>query len=182
MKFLLTNQETERLIFRQLEDSDFEYWLELFKDELTTKMLGMEEYKTPKERCEKWFEWTINRYDNNLGGQNVLISKLDNKLIGQCGLLVREVENNFELEVAYSILPEYRMKGFAIESAKKCRDYAFANNFHDRLISLIVEENLKSKKVALKNGMKLNRQIKYGDKFMDLFQISKTEWENGNPV
>ena len=182
MKFLLINQETDRLKFRQLEDSDFENWLELFKDDETAQLLGMTEYKSPRERCEKWFEWTFDRYENNLGGQNVLISKEDNKLIGQCGLLVREVENNFELEVAYSILPEYRMKGFAIESAKKCRDYAFENNFHDRLISIIVQENLNSKKVASKNGMKLNRQINYGNKLMDLFQINKADWEHSNPV
>ena len=43
MKFLLTNQETERLKFRQLEDSDFENWLELFRDDHTTQLLGMEE-------------------------------------------------------------------------------------------------------------------------------------------
>ena len=107
MKFLLINQETDRLKFRQLEDSDFENWLELFNDDETAQLLGMTEYKSPRERCEKWFEWTFDRYENNLGGQNVLISKEDNELIGQCGLLVREVENNFELEVAYSILPEY---------------------------------------------------------------------------
>ena len=82
MKFLLINQETDRLKFRKLEDSDFENWLELFNDDETAQLLGMTEYKSPRERCEKWFEWTFDRYENNLGGQNVLISKEDNKLIG----------------------------------------------------------------------------------------------------
>lgn len=119
MKYLLTNQETERLIFRKLELLDFEVWKKLFEDEKTAKMLGMDDFKTAEERCEKWFEWTFHRYKNDLGGQNVLISKENNQLIGQCGLLVREVENEIELEVAYSILPEFRNKGFALESAKK---------------------------------------------------------------
>jgi len=176
MKFLLENQETERLIFRKLEESDFETWLKLFHDETTTKMLGMQEFRSPRERCEKWFEWTFSRYENNLGGQNVLISKEDNRLIGQCGLLVRDVEDQFELEIAYSILPEYRMKGFAIEGAKKCRDFAFENNFHERLISLIFPQNEKSKNVAQKNGMKLNKQINYHHKKMELFSITKEEW------
>lgn len=177
MKFLLTNQETERLMFRQLEYSDYDTWLDLFKDDTTAEMLGMSEFITPKERCDKWFEWTFNRYENELGGQNVLISKEDNKLIGQCGLLVRDIENNFEIEVAYSILSEYRMKGFACESAKKCRDFAFENDFHDRLISIIIPENLKSAKVATKNGMKLQRQIQYNNKNVNLFMITKSEWE-----
>lgn len=111
MKFLLTHQQTERLLFRKLEPGDFEEWLELFNDENTARMLGMEHFKTPAERCEKWFEWTFYRYENNLGGQNVLISKADHQLIGQCGLLVREVEEATELEIAYSILPLFRGKG-----------------------------------------------------------------------
>ena len=176
MKFLLINQESERLKFRKLQNSDFDVWLQLFEDENTKKMLGMSEFKTSKECCEKWFEWTFNRYDNNLGGQNVLISKETDQIIGQCGLLVREVEDDFEIEIAYSILPENQMQGFALESARKCRDYAFENKFHERLISIIIPENLNSKKVAIKNGMKIKRQINFQNKTMDLFEITENEW------
>ncbi|UFH32842.1 hypothetical protein LNP04_03750 [Chryseobacterium sp. C-71] len=49
MKFLLTHQETDRLRFRKLEHSDFEIWMELFKDEETTKLLGMSEFKNAEE-------------------------------------------------------------------------------------------------------------------------------------
>lgn len=173
MKYLLTNQQTQRLLFRKLEHSDFESWLELFKDEHTTKMLGMDNYKTPKERCEKWFEWTFHRYENNLGGQNALVLKETNELIGQCGLLVREVENQFELEIAYSILPEFRGKGFAIEAANKCKDFAFKNNFHERLISIIHPNNKSSQNVAIKNGMILKKQIDYSSMKMNLFEVIK---------
>lgn len=180
MKYLLSNQETQRLHFRKLQHSDFEKWLEIFKDEHTTKMLGMAGFKTPEEHCEKWFEWTFHRYENNLGGQNVLILKENNQLIGQCGLLVREVENQFELEVAYSILPQFRGQGFAIEAAKKCRDFAFENNFHDRLLSIIHPENQDSKNVAFKNGMTFKKQVEYSGNVMDLFEIKKTDWQNSN--
>lgn len=180
MKYLLTNQETERLLFRKLENVDFENWIELFRDEYTAKMLGMDHFKTPKERCEKWFEWTFHRYENNLGGQNVLILKESNQLVGQCGLLVREVENEFELEIAYSILPQFQGKGFAIEAVRKCRNFAFENQFHDRLVSIIIPENENSKNVALKNGMSFQKQIDYSEKKMDLFQMTLQNWRNLN--
>ncbi|WP_267401804.1 MULTISPECIES: GNAT family N-acetyltransferase [unclassified Chryseobacterium] len=140
----------------------------------------MENFKTPKECCEKWFEWTFHRYENNLGGQNVLISKETQQLIGQCGLLVREVENTFELEIAYSILPEFRDQGFAIEAATKCKDFAFENNLHNRLVSIIIPENKDSKNIALKNGMTFKKSIDYSGKMMDLFQIDKQDCENLN--
>lgn len=174
--YLLLGEETERLTFRKLENSDFDVWMELFQDDMTAKLLGMDEYQTPKERCDKWFEWTFHRYENNLGGQNILISKEKNEIIGQSGLLVREIDNHTELEIAYSILPDHRRKGYAFEAAEKCRDYAFEKNFIDRLVSIIVPENENSKKVAIKNGMKLNKQINFQYKTMDLFQITKTEW------
>lgn len=91
--------------------------------------------------------------------------------------MVREVESNFEIEIAYSILQEFRGNGYALESAQKCKDFAFENNFHDRLVSIIVPENRPSKNVAVKNGMKLSRQINYNNQAMDLFQITKSEWQ-----
>ena len=176
MKFLLINQETDRLKFRQLEDSDFENWLELFNDDETAQLLGMTEYKSPRERCEKWFEWTFHRYENNLGGQNVLILKETGEIIGQAGLLVREINDKNELEVAYSILPKFRRKGFATEASRKCKDFAFENNFNERLISIIVPENENSKKVALKNGLQFDKKINFHGKEMEIFLINKKNW------
>lgn len=177
MKFLLTHQTSERLSFRKIEHSDFEIWMELFKDEETKKLLGMSEFKSPEKCCEKWFEWTFHRYENNLGGQNALISKETNELVGQCGLLVREVENQIELEIAYSILPNFRKMGFALESAEKCKEFAFENNFHERLISMIFPENENSKKVAAKNGMSLHKKVIYNHKEMDVFAITRAEFK-----
>ena len=113
MKYILEGQETERLKFRLLKESDFDEWVELFTDNDVSKVLGMDKIGTPKEQCEKWFEWTFDRYKNNLGGQNILINKSTNKIIGQSGLLVREIDGIKEIEVAYSILPSFRQKGFA---------------------------------------------------------------------
>lgn len=180
MSYLLYHLETERLHFRKLESSDFENWLALFEDEYTSCMLGMGNIKTARERAEKWFEWTFYRYEKNLGGQNVLILKETNELVGQCGLLVREIEKQFEIEIAYSILSQHRMKGYATEAAIKCRDFAFENKLHHRLISLIVPTNLNSKNVALKNGMSYQRSFEFNNLPVDLFQITEIEWKQKN--
>lgn len=177
MKYTLNGEETKRLKFRLLTDSDFQEWSELFKDIEVSKVLGMHKMGTAIEQCEKWFEWTYDRYKNDLGGQNVLIDKLTNKIIGQCGLLVREINGKKEIEIAYSILPVYRKKGFATESSQKCRDFAFENNFSKQLISIISTENSNSTKVALNNGMKKNHStIEFHGNQVNIYQISKDEW------
>ena len=177
MKYILEGQETERLKFRLLKESDFDEWVELFTDNDVSKVLGMDKIGTPKEQCEKWFEWTFDRYKNNLGGQNILINKSTNKIIGQSGLLVREIDGIKEIEVAYSILPSFRQKGFATEASQKCRDYAFENNFSKRLISIINTKNPYSAKVALNNGMQNDRTIDFHGNQVNIYQITLNEWK-----
>jgi len=178
MKYTLNGQETERLKFRLLNDNDFNEWVELFNDIEVSKILGMDKLGTPKEQCEKWFEWTYDRYKNNLGGQNVLIEKSTNKIIGQSGLLVREINGYNEIEIAYSILPYARKKGFASEASQKCRNFAFENNFAEKLISIINPTNLYSEKVALNNGMKIRETIHFHGNKMNVFQITYQEWKS----
>ncbi|MDN3494214.1 GNAT family N-acetyltransferase [Winogradskyella bathintestinalis] len=176
MKYTLENQETKRLKFRLLKDSDFQEWTELFQDKKISKVLGMDKIGTPKEQCEKWFEWTYERYKNNLGGQNVLIEKSTNKIIGQSGLLVRELNGFKELEIAYSILPNYRQKGYATEASQKCRDFAFENKYAKRLISIINTENPNSAKVALNNDMQNDRTIEFHGDTVYIYQITLEKW------
>jgi ribosomal-protein-alanine N-acetyltransferase len=176
MKYTLDGEETERLKFRLLSETDFDEWVELFENIEVSRFLGMDKIETPIERCKLWFEMTFNRYKNDLGGQNVLLDKSTNKIVGQCGLLVREIEGKQELEVAYSILPQYRNKGFATEASRKCLDFAFENNFSQNLISIINTENFNSEKVAINNGMKNRKTIEYNGNLVNIYQINIDDW------
>src|SRR5690606_32134123 len=113
------------------------------------------------------------RYKNGLGGMNALIEKETGRLIGHCGLLAQSVDNIAELEIGYSLLPDFWNKGYATEAAKKCRDYAFENNFSASLISIISLSNIPSQKVAFKNGMKIDKQTTYNNNEVYIFRIDK---------
>ena len=63
------------------------------------------------------------------------------------------------MEIGYSILPQYRNKGYASEVAQKCKNYAFENDWRDQLISIIHVDNIGSEKVAIRNGMSLEKKI-----------------------
>ena len=178
MKYSLEGKETERLKFRLLKLEDFDDWINLFKGKNVAKFLGMDSNLSEKEMCEIWFEKTFNRYENDLGVMNVLIDKETNLLIGQCGLLIQSIQNVERLEIGYSILPKYWHKGYASESAIKCKNYAFENNLSDSLISMVHVENIGSEKVALKNGMILEQKIdSYQGSPMNIFRIDKNNWK-----
>ena len=159
MKYLLTGEQSERLEFRLLRESGFDFWLPFFKDKSVATFLAMDPTKTEEELCAFWFEKVFNRYENDLGGMNVLINKTTGEFIGQCGLLIQEVESETRLEVGYSILPKFWGQGYAAEAAIKCKEFAFENNYTADLISIIHPNNIASEKVAIKNGMTLLKKV-----------------------
>lgn len=177
-KLLLFGERSERLLFRQLNQSDFKEWLKFCEDSSSLKYIWLTDQDSSEEKCKIWFNRVFNRYENNLGGMNALINKTNNKFIGQCGLLIHTVDGLEELEVGYSIMPEFRGKGYALEAAKKCRDYAFENNLTDSLISIIHVDNKESQRVALKNGMKPDKTTCYNNSRVTIFRINKSDWNN----
>lgn len=149
-------EETDRLYFRKVEDSDFEIWMRFCeeKDALKYIFSAEDQLLSPREKCQKWFDKVNNRYLNSLGGMNALIDKQTGDFVGQCGLLIQTIDGVEELEIGYSLLKDYRGKGFALEAAQKCKDFAIQNKSSDSLISVIIPENFSSISVAEKNGMK----------------------------
>ncbi len=170
MDFLLHGEETERLRFRKLVPADFELWLPFHKDKRTSEFWnGLPQ--DPETACEQDFERTFYRYSNHLGGKQALILKGTGELIGLCGLLVQEVDGQKELEIAYSLLPPFWKRGFATEAAVKCREFAFHNQLAESLVSIIHIGNVPSQKVALNNGMQLDRTTTYNNNPVHIFRI-----------
>lgn len=176
-KYSLEGEETERLIFRPVETSDFDTWLEFCKYPDSLKYIFSQNQlkeENPIKRCEIWFERVFNRYQNGLGGMNALIDKQTHLLVGQCGLLIQTIDDIEELEIGYSLMPAFRGKGYAIEAAQKCKNFAFENNFRNSLISTIHIDNHASAKVALANGMILDKTtVSHGDP-VHIFRINQS--------
>ncbi len=175
--YFLENFETERLYFRKLSWDDFDSWTKLFVSDDVALFLGLDPKLSTTELTQLWFDKTFNRYEKNLGSMNALIDKKSNRLIGQSGLLIQTIEDEQRLEVSYSILPEFWRQGFAFEAANACENYAFEKGWSDNLISVIEPSNIGSEKVAIKNGMSLEKTIiELHDAPFNVFSIQKEEW------
>jgi ribosomal-protein-alanine N-acetyltransferase len=175
--YSLFGLETERLLFRKLTWDDFDAWTNLFETDEVAIFLGLDPKLSKKELTQKWFDKTFNRYEKNLGSMNALIDKKSNRLIGQSGILVQTIEDERRLEVSYSILPEFWRQGFAFEAAHACKNNAFEKGWSENLVSVIEPTNFGSERVAVKNGMRLEKTVlELHNAPFNVFSIQKEEW------
>jgi len=171
-KYLLESQTSERLFFRKLKASDFDDWLPFYYNPKSTQY--WEGLPTdPVEACKTQFDRVFERYANDLGGMNALISKETDQLVGICGLLVQIVDNITELEIGYSVLPKFWQQGFGFEAAQKCKEFSFDNDFSSSLISIIHVDNIPSQKVAQKNAMYLDKSTMYKNNPVHIFRVNQ---------
>lgn len=180
MNYSLNSHQSQRLLFRDITIKDATDWLPFFEDPSTSRYWVQP--KVPaKQACDHWYERQLFRYNNGLGGHNALIEKVSNRFIGHCGLLVQTVDGIQELEIGYSLLPEFWNKGYATEAALACRDFAFENEFGkefgDSLISIISTSNLPSQSVAKKNSMDKTKRTIYSNNEVDIWRINFEKWK-----
>ncbi len=162
--------ETRRLILREMTLHDV--------DDLH-KVLGdpeaMQFYPQPFDRqmTQMWIERSIQRYAQHGFGLWSVISKENGELIGDCGLLVQEVDDVKEIEVGYHIRRDLWGKGLATEAAQVARDYGFSQLGFAKLISLINPANIASRRVAEKNGIRLIKEMEWRNKPTCVYALSK---------
>ena len=143
--------ETGRLVLRELTPEDTD---ELSK--VLTDAGAMRYYPHPfsGEEVAGWIRWNLNNYRKYGHGLWAVIRKDDGVFLGDCGITIQEIEGKALPELGYHIIPAYGGKGYATEAAAACIQYAFETLGMDVLYSYTTPENIPSRRVAEKIGMR----------------------------
>lgn len=142
--------ETERLYFREMNQSDFSSLCKILQDEET--MYAYEGAFNDAE-VQEWLDRQISRYQKWNFGLWAVVLKETGEMIGQCGLTMQPWRDGEVLEIGYLFQRPFWHKGYAIEAAKACKQYAFENLNADEVCSIIRDTNIPSQNVAIRNGM-----------------------------
>jgi RimJ/RimL family protein N-acetyltransferase len=105
-----------------------------------------------------------------------VIFRRNNELIGYCGFLHQEVDGRSEIEIGYRLHPDYWNRGLGSEAAQAVRSHAFRDLSLPKVISLIHPDNIASRRVAEKNGMRIERETVFRGFPTLVFAITREQW------
>ena len=142
--------ETERLILRELQPSDYDALCRIMQDEQT---MTAYEGAFSDEEVQAWLDRQLERYRKWGYGLWAVVLKETGAMIGQCGLTMQPWKGQEVLEIGYLFERRYWHRGYATEAARACKDYAFDILNAKEVCSIIRDTNTASQNVALRNGM-----------------------------
>jgi RimJ/RimL family protein N-acetyltransferase len=163
--------ETPRLSLRHFAGADLDALAELMAD--ADFMQFSSGVFTREQTATFLFDRVIAPARAGLPSQFALILREENRLIGYCGFFRQVVDELKEIEIGYRLHPDYWNRGLATEAARAVRDYAFEVFKLERVISLVHPENHASRRVAEKNGMKLEKTTVFRDFPVQVFSCAR---------
>ena len=144
--------ETERLILRKMDNGDYSALCKILQDE---DVMYAYEHAFSDDEVDEWLKKQLVRYETDGIGLWAVVLKENGEVIGQCGLTKQLWWGENVVELGYLFRKDFWHKGYATEAAVACKDYAFNRLGEKRVYSIIRDLNLPSRRVALRNGMKV---------------------------
>jgi ribosomal-protein-alanine N-acetyltransferase len=170
--------ETPRLILRPftIEDLDRLAHLMANKDFMRFSMGPL-----TREKVQDFLNKVMGWARDGLPSQFAMIIRSNGALVGYCGFFHHEVDGKMEIEIGYRLDSNFWNRGLTTEAARAVRDHGFRDLKLDYVISLIHPENVRSRRVAEKNGMTLERETTFRGFPTFVFSINRQRWQELAP-
>lgn len=139
--------ETDRLGLRELTLTDLEPLHAIFAD---PEMMRFYPQPFTRERTEGWIARALRWYAERGHGLWAVERKTDGLLLGDCGIVVQEIEGHELPEIGYHIRRDQWGKGYATEAALACKRYAFDQLGAQQICSIVDPLNSASRVVAVR--------------------------------
>lgn len=163
--------ETERLILREIVESDAEFVLDLLNQPTFIKYIGDRNVRSVDEAKD----FIENRYrasyaEHGFGLYTVeLKSQIQNpkSQIGICGFVKREILP--DADIGFAFLPQFEKQGFAFESASAMMNYGREVLKLKRVLAITTKDNESSGRLLAKLGFEFDGFIDSNGEELKLF-------------
>ena len=166
--------QTPRLILRSFGEGDVDVMTRLFANPGFMRFsLGV---YTERKQTVAFIEKVMGWVRACMPSQFAVVPRGEHAVIGYCGFH-HHPEVPGEIEIGYRLHPDYWNRGLITEAARAVRDHAFADLKLPRVISLVHPENIPSRRVAEKNGMKVEKEIRFRGFPALVYAITREQWQ-----
>jgi RimJ/RimL family protein N-acetyltransferase len=184
--------ESPRLVLRRMTPDDLPFYTRLHTCPEVTRYLYPEGQPRSPEQSAAFLRSNLDSYDRLALGHLAVVRKEDGALIGRCGLTELAVESApsgqgirrgwfgdaqapdgialiLECELGYTFDPAVWGQGYAAEAAGRVRDYARDVLCLSYVVSAILPENTRSRRVAERFGVRASGQMNVLDLIWDRY-------------
>ena len=145
--------ETERLILRRMEEGDFAEIASMMQD---ARVMYAWEYVFSDEEVREWIARMRRRYETCGYAYFLALEKSSGRAVGQIGVLPCGIHGAPQIGIGYLLKYECRGRGYALEGARACMEYAFRRLDAPFAVADIRPENGASLAVVRKLGFTLS--------------------------
>lgn len=121
-----------------------------------------------------WVDLISSKWESERLGFCALIEEASGKFAGWAGLW--KLKETGEIEVGYGIAKEFWGRGYASEAAAAFLRYGFIGLGLEKIVAVAMPENLASRRVMEKIGMKYGHIGEYYGLELVYYSIMKEEW------
>jgi [ribosomal protein S5]-alanine N-acetyltransferase len=169
--------ETERLVVREFTAADARAVARAFAD---PEVIWWEAAPFTLEAARAWVARSRERYAVDGVGLYAVALRAGGRLIGDCGLVARVIEGTQVVEIGWHLERASWGHGYATEAARAVLKHAVGLGI-THVCALIVADNVRSRGVARRLGMTIDRQVDWAGRSHDLWVLGLTGWSRPGP-
>ncbi|WP_336631194.1 MULTISPECIES: GNAT family N-acetyltransferase [unclassified Microbacterium] len=145
---------TARLDLREMTDADLPALRRILHDPV-----AMAAYDGAFSDAESlaWLRRMQESYRRDGFGLWAAVLRETGEMIGQCGITRQRIDEDEVIEVGYLFQRDHWHRGYAVEAAAACRDWAFRTLQTDVVYAKVRSTNVASMNVAIRLGMTVRR-------------------------
>ncbi len=168
--------ETDRLLIRPFTMADIEPAYTMNLDVEVSKYTGDGGVVSKKEIERRIIENVLGDYEKHGYGRLAVELKNEKKFIGFTGL--KYLEDMDEVDLGYRFMKKYWGKGIATESAKACVNFGFETLGLNKIIAMVLPQNIDSIRVLEKLHFEYEKDIIEDNQLAKIYSLFKENVPN----
>ena len=153
--------ETKRLAARRPTEADFPTFRQIHTDKGTMKSLSVDGSILTERQSREVLDRHLTQWESKAFGIWLFSAKSDGASIGYCGLRSYELQGSPEIELFYGVHSRHFRRGFGFEMAQAVVCQGFEVLGLPSLIAFTLEENVASRGLMVKLGMRYEGLIEH---------------------